>query len=113
MTASYSLLLNNAFVYTFRESNQLFKEVRQNAFKAFNQSDSLDSWVACTQLKMTAAYMCKSYEENRVKMQLFGDMTKERQREIASTIKGYVDDLFQKTDELKRVRSHVYIKVFG
>lgn len=77
---SSTQLLRDAFIAyencNYSEAASLFKEVRQNAFKAFNQSNKLESWVACTQLKITGSYMSKSYDERKgvlIKVQsLFG-----------------------------------------
>ena len=50
-------------------------------------STTLDGWVTCTQLKITSVYMVKSYQEGEG-MLTFNRLPKEKQSEIAQTIKG-------------------------
>ncbi len=83
---------------------QLFKEVRQNAFKAFNQSTTLDGLVLTTQLKITASYMSKSYREG-AGMVVFARLQQDKRSEIAQTIRGYIDDLLAKVGNPQRMSS--------
>ena len=69
----------------FVQAMELFKEVRANAIKAFNQTDNVEGWVISTELKITASIMIKSYEKG--KMLLFSDLSTKRQSEIGRTIK--------------------------
>ncbi len=97
-------LLRDAFI-AFDTGNysgacQLFHEVRKNATRAFNQSDNIEAWVTTTQLKITATFLTKSFESDR--MVLFTDLTPNRRLEIARTVKGYIDDLIAKADSLKK-----------
>ncbi len=74
---------------------QLFKEVRQTAFKAFNMSTTVDSLVLTTQLKIAASYMSKSFVEG-AGMAVFSRLPRDKRSEIAMTVRGYVDDLMAK-----------------
>jgi len=61
----------------------------------------LESWVLCTQLKITSSYMNKSYNEALGTMVVFNKLEPTRRKEIALTLKGYVDDLLSKVGDLK------------
>ena len=55
-TNSSLQILRDAFIAydskNFKEAALLFREVRQNAIKAFNLSDNVEAWVMTTQLKV-------------------------------------------------------------
>ena len=67
---------------SYDEAVKLFTEVRQNAIKGFNKADgNIESLVKCTQLKITAVYVCKSYEDGEVRA--LDRLTDSRRRELA------------------------------
>ncbi len=61
----------------------------------------MEALVLTTQLKITSSYMNKSYKEGEG-MAVFSKLDKDRQSEIAMTIKGYVDDLLSKVNDMKK-----------
>ncbi len=99
-------LIRDAFIAyehrNYQDACQLFKEVRQCAFRAFNQSTTLEAAVLTTQLKIAASYMNKSYREG-VGMVVFARLQQDKRSEIALTIRGYIDDLLAK---VRSTRQH-------
>lgn len=105
-STSSTQLLRDAYTafdaQNYEESIQLFKEVGENARKAFNLSDNIDAWVASTQLRITDIFMRKSFEGGR--FHAFPNLSALRQKEIATNLKDRVDDLLSKVDKEKKLK---------
>ncbi len=86
----------------YDESIQMFKEVGENARKAFNLSDNIDAWVASTQLRITDTFMRKSFEDGRFKS--YGQLSVNRRKEIAANIRDRVEDLVAKAEKERKTK---------
>ena len=66
----------------YSEAISLFNEVRQNATKGFNMAQgNMDSLLRCTQLKITAVYIIKSFEDGEMKT--MDRLSENRKKELA------------------------------
>ena len=79
----------------------LFDKARSQATRAFHHGQSMDDWLACTKLKLTATYFSKSLVSKHGLVP-FGHLEPLKQREIAETFLSDVEKLLDKADQAKQ-----------